>query len=87
MNTIFSGSITRQELVYDYSGVWTRRPGGVDWKAVVMGATVVCRPSGTVDEGLDDVEVRQVIRELVKISVDDALAPPAMGALNQARGG
>ena len=86
MNTIFNGTITRDERVYDYSGVWTRRAGGIDWKAVVMNATVVCRPAGTVDEGLSDAEVRQVIRELVKISVEDAIAPRPPGAMKQARG-
>ena len=80
MNNIFSGNITRDNAVYDYSGVWTRRSGGVDWKAVVRHADVVCRPSGTVDDGLSDAEVRKVIQELVRVGVDDALADPAQSA-------
>ena len=74
MNTIFNGSISRQQVTYDYSGIWTRRPDGtLHWKAVVMNSDVVCRPSGAIDAELTEAEVREVIRELVKSSVDDAL--------------
>ena len=73
MNTLFNGIATRAKIRYDYSGVWTRRSGGIDWKAVVRNADVVCRPSGTLDDVLTDDEVRQAIRELVMISVADAI--------------
>src|SRR3954471_18923631 len=72
MNTIFNGRITRAEVVYDYSGVWTRRSGEIVWKAVVRNADVVCRPQGVLDDILTDREVRDVIRELVVVSVADA---------------
>jgi hypothetical protein len=58
MNKIFNDTIYRGDLAYDYSGVWTRRTGGIDWKAVVRHADVVCRPCGTLeDEALLDNEV------------------------------
>ena len=72
MNTIFNGRITRSEVIYDYSGIWSRRSGGVDWKAIVLSADVVCRPSGTLDEALTDQQVREVIRELVAVNIADA---------------
>jgi hypothetical protein len=72
MNTIFNGKITRSTIIYDYAGIWTRRSGGIDWKAVVRSSDVVCRPSGKLDETLTDHEVREVIRELVSLSVADA---------------
>lgn len=74
MNNIFSGSFTRDDLIYDYSGIWLRKVGCVEWKAVVMNEDVVCRPSGRVDDGLSEAEVLEVIRQLVEISVADALA-------------
>jgi hypothetical protein len=39
MSTIFSNTIHRRELAYDYSSIWPRRAGGIDWKAVVRNAT------------------------------------------------
>jgi hypothetical protein len=73
MNTIFSGSHTREALIYDYSGVWIRRSGGIDWKAIVRNADVVCKPSGVIDDGLNDDDALQVIRLLVEQSIQDAL--------------
>ena len=70
MNVIFDGQIARDEVVYDYVGIWTRRSGGLDWKAVVRNTGVVSRPSGTLDDALNDDQVREVIRELV----DDSIA-------------
>jgi hypothetical protein len=72
MNTIFNDCITRDDVVYDYSGVWMRRSGAIVWKAIVMNADVVCRPSGTLDDVLTDTEVKQAIKELVTVSVADA---------------
>jgi hypothetical protein len=73
MNTIFSGSHTRDTLIYDYSGIWTRRSGGVDWKAIVRNADIVCKPSGVIDDGLNDDDVLKVIRLLVEQSIQDAV--------------
>lgn len=73
MNTIFNDTLTRADVIYDYSGVWTRRSGGIDWKAIVRNADVICRPSGTLeDDALTDQQVREVIRALVSVSIDDA---------------
>jgi hypothetical protein len=47
MNNIFMGSYTTHGAIYDYSGIWSRRGGRVEWKAVVRNADVVCRPAGT----------------------------------------
>lgn len=69
MNVIFDGQIARGEVVYDYVGIWTRRSGGLDWKAVVRNIDVVSRPSGTLDDALNDDQVREVIRELVDDSI------------------
>jgi hypothetical protein len=65
MNIIYNGSITRDGTIYDYSAVWTRRSGGIDWKAIVRNTDVVCRPSGILDDVLTDGQVRQVITQLV----------------------
>jgi hypothetical protein len=73
MNTIFSGSHTRDALIYDYSGIWTRRSGGIDWKAIVRNADIVCKPSGVIDDGLNDEDVLKVIRLLVEQSIQDAV--------------
>jgi hypothetical protein len=73
MNMIFSGSHTRETLIYDYSGVWIRRSGGIDWKAIVRHADVVCKPSGVIDDGLNDDDVLKVIRLLVEQSIHDAV--------------
>jgi hypothetical protein len=73
MNTIFNGKITRDRLIFDYSGIWTRRSGGINWKAVVRNADVVCRPGGTLDDVLTDAEIRLAIRDLVVLSIADAL--------------
>ncbi len=74
MNTIFSGSYTLGDLVYDYSGVWVRRSGGIDWKAVVRNADVVCRPSGTIDDEINDRDAVRVIKHLVEDSIETAIA-------------
>ena len=66
MNTIFSGSIALGEVIYDYSGIYTRQAGMIVWKSVVRSADVVCRPSGTFDDALSDEQVVQVIRELIE---------------------
>jgi hypothetical protein len=71
MNTIFNDTISRSAITYDYSGIWTRRMGGIAWKAIVRRSDVVCRPSGTLDDVLTDDQVRQVIRELVTLSIAD----------------
>lgn len=72
MNVIFDGQIARGEVVYDYVGIWTRRSGGLDWKAVVRHLDVVARPSGTLDDSLNDDQVREVIHVLV----DDSIRGP-----------
>jgi hypothetical protein len=77
VNTIFSGRITHGEVICDYSGVWTRRSAGIDWKAIVRSSDVLCKPSGILDEELTDAQVREVIRELVRIEVEDRLRKPA----------
>jgi hypothetical protein len=90
MNTIFNGSYTHGDLVYDYSGVWVRRSGGIDWKAVVRNADVVCRPSGTIDDEINDREAVSVIKRLVEDDIQTALAErEAKGAVasRQSRGG
>jgi hypothetical protein len=83
MNMIFSGSHTRETLIYDYSGVWIRRSGGIDWKAIVRHADVVCKPSGVIDDGLNDDDVLKVIRLLVEQSIHDAVEGGAASALTR----
>jgi hypothetical protein len=79
MNIIYNGSIERDGTIFDYSAVWTRRSGGIDWKAIVRSSGVVCRPSGVLDDVLTDGQVRQVITQLVSDSIASLIAqPPAM---------
>jgi hypothetical protein len=81
MNIIYNGSITRDGTIYDYSAVWTRRSGGIAWKAIVRSADVVCRPSGVLDDILTDGQVRQVITQLVADSIAAARLPARVTAL------
>jgi hypothetical protein len=74
MNIIYNGSIKRDGIIYDYSAVWTRRSGGIDWKAIVRGADVLCRPSGVLDDVLTDGQVRQVITQLVSDSIESLVS-------------
>ena len=77
MNTIFNGETTLNDTVYDYSGVWVRGGGKIAWRAVVRSTDVVCRPSGNFGDEVSDSDARAVVRELVKLSVEDALAQRA----------
>lgn len=79
MNTIFSGSHTRDGLIYDYAGIWTRRSGGIDWKAIVRNADIVSKPSGVIDDGLNDADVLKVIDLLVEQSIHDAVTCESRG--------
>ena len=81
MNIIYNGSITRDGTIYDYSAVWTRRSGGIAWKAIVRNSDVVCRPSGVLEDVLTDGQVRQVITQLV----DDSIASLQAHARTAAR--
>jgi hypothetical protein len=74
VNIIFSGSCALDDTIYDYSGIYTRRSGGTDWKAVVLNSDVVCRPSGVIDDGLTDDQILEVIKQLIVQSIDDAEA-------------
>ena len=74
MNHIFNGSYREGDLIYDYTGVFVRQTGGISWKAVVMNAGVVCRPSGKLDDGLTHEQILGVIQQLVEISIKDAAA-------------
>jgi hypothetical protein len=76
MNLIFSGRVTLRDQLYDYSGIWIRHKGRIDWKAIVRNADTVCRPRGTMDDELSDAEVLEVIRQLVIQSISDALESP-----------
>jgi hypothetical protein len=73
MNTIFLGSYLTGGLIYDYSGIWIRQSGRIDWKAIVRNEDVVCRPSGTIDDGINDPDAEQVICRLVEQSIEDTL--------------
>lgn len=79
MNQIFSGSLRKDDQIYDYSGIWSRKPGAVEWKSVVRNEDVVCRPSGQLDDALTDEEIVEAIRQLVEISVLDALEASRTG--------
>jgi hypothetical protein len=76
VNIIFSGSCSLDDTIYDYSGIYTRRSGGTDWKAVVLNADVVCRPTGVIDDGLNEDEILEVIRHLIMQSIEDVVGPP-----------
>lgn len=74
MNNIFMGSYTKDEEVYDYSGIWSRGVAGVTWKAIVRNADVVCRPEGRIaeDQG-GDVEVERIITRHVESEIEEHL--------------
>lgn len=74
MNVIFSDRVNRGGCTYDCSGVWTRGATGIAWKVVVRHTDVVCRPSGVIDDGLSDDEVRDVICQLVCDSISEAVS-------------
>ena len=86
MNIIYTGSIKRDGIIYDYSAIWTRRSGGIDWKAIVRNSDVVCRPSGVLDDVLTDGQVRQVITQLVNDSIAALVERPAVHTVVALRG-
>lgn len=73
MNNIFSGTFTRAGLIYDYSGVWSPLGAGISWKAIVRNADVVCRPSGTLTDGLTPEEIMEVITRLIELNIVETL--------------
>lgn len=77
MNNIFMGSYTAQGLIYDYSGVWQRRVGGIEWKAIVRNAAIVCRPHGTLHDELGEGEVVPAIKALVEHAIEQSTAAGA----------
>ncbi len=79
MNNIFMGRYSAHGLVYDYSGVWQRRSGGIEWKAVVRNADVVCRPKGVLTDEVGDGEVVPALAVLVEEAIEQTrLSPPAI---------
>jgi hypothetical protein len=79
MNNIFMGRYSAHGLIYDYSGVWQRRSGGIEWKAVVRNADIVCRPKGVLLEDVAEGEVVPAIAALVEEEIEQArLNPPAI---------
>ena len=79
MNTIFNGRAEVAGVTYDYSGVWTRSSQATAWKAIVRNADVVCRSSGSIEADLNDTDTNEVIRELVKLDILDALERSTAG--------
>ena len=73
MNNIFMGSYTIRGLLYDFSGIWSRREGKVEWKAVVRHADVVCRPSGTIHDEPSDSELIPLLKSLVRQDIEHVL--------------
>lgn len=69
MNNIFTGTFTRGGLIYDYSGVWSPHGVAISWKAIVRNADVVCRPSGTLSDGLTEREIMEVITRLIELNI------------------
>ena len=69
MNNIFTGTFSRGDLIYDYSGVWSPRGAAISWKAIVRNADVVCRPSGTLSDGLTEGEIMEVITRLIELNI------------------
>jgi hypothetical protein len=81
MNYIFSGSFKRDDLIYDYTGVWSSAGARVSWKAIVRNASVVCRPSGEMEYGLSDEETLGTITRSIEATTDHALLDRAVLAL------
>lgn len=73
MNNIFTGTFTRDDLIYDYSGVWSPQGMAISWKAIVRNADVVCRPSGTLSDGLTEAEIMEVITRLIELNIIETL--------------
>ena len=73
MNNIYSGTFTKRGLIYDYSGIWKPLPAGISWKAVVRNADVVCRPHGELQDVDSEQDILEAIRQLIEISVTEAL--------------
>lgn len=74
MNSIFTGSYTTRGRTYDYSGIWTRRGGRTNWKAIVRNTEVVSRPCGQIDEELADPDVLRVIRSVIEADIEQQKA-------------
>jgi hypothetical protein len=70
MNNIFMGTYSADGLIYDYSGVWQRRSGGIDWKAIVRNADIVCRPHGTLHDDFAEHDVVAAITALVEKEIE-----------------
>lgn len=68
------GSYEKHGALYDYSGVWQRKGGVVDWKAIVRSADVLCRPRGTIDHEPEGRDLVVVLQGLVEAHIEDALA-------------
>jgi hypothetical protein len=73
MNNIFTGTYTRDGRIYDYSGVWVPHGMAISWKAIVRNADVVCRPSGTLSDGLTQEEILEVITRLIELNIVESL--------------
>ena len=73
MNHIFSGRFARGDANYDYSGIWSFAGTQIAWKAIVRNAGVVCRPSGRMDDGINEDEVLRLIAHSIEASTDGAL--------------
>ena len=69
MNNIFTGTFSRGGRIYDYSGVWSPHGVAISWKAIVRNADVVCRPAGTLSDGLTPEEIMEVITRLIELNI------------------
>ncbi len=65
MNNIFMGSYTANGVIYDYSGIWSRHAGKIEWKVTVRNADVVCRPHGVIHAEPAESDVAELLRHLV----------------------
>lgn len=73
MNNVFSGSCRHQDLICDYSGIWVPNGMGIEWKAIVRNADVICRPNGTLRDTQNEDDVLEVIKRFIEASVREAL--------------
>ena len=73
MNNIFSGRCRHEDVICDYVGIWAPTGHRVHWRAIVRSIDVVCRPSGTLQNASNDEDVLQAIKQLIDVSVIEAL--------------
>lgn len=72
MNNIFMGRYSAHGLIYDYSGIWQRGSTGIEWKAIVRNADIVCRPSGTLCDDFAEADVVPAISALVEQAIEQS---------------